>query len=54
MYIQKESLRGILMKIKVFFSNFKAFIMNMDTFLNSILFSVIISSINSGIFNRFQ
>ena len=42
MYIQKESVRRILIKIKFF-------IMNMDKFLISILFSVVISSINFGI-----
>jgi len=31
-----------------------AFVMNMDKFLISFLFSVIINSINSGIFNIFQ
>ena len=49
MYIQKESVRGILIKIK-FFSNF---IMNIDKFLISILISVFTSSINLGIFNLF-
>jgi len=50
MYIQTESVRCILIKIKVF----PNFIMNMDKFLISILFSVFISSINLGIFNLFQ
>ena len=50
MFIQKESVRGILIKIK-FFSKF---IRNMDKFLISILISVFISSINLGIFNIFQ
>jgi len=51
-YIQKERVRCIL--IKSFFLISKDFIMNMDTFLISILFSVFISSINVGIFNLFQ
>ena len=38
MYIQKESVRCILIKIKVFFLISKDFIMNMDTFLISICF----------------
>ena len=54
MYIQKESVRCILIKIKVFFLISKDFIMDMDKFLISILFSVFISSINLGIFNLFQ
>ena len=51
-YIQKERVRCIL--IKGFFLISKDFIMNMDKFLISILFSVFISSINVGIFNLFQ
>ena len=39
---------------KVVFLISKDFIMNMDSFLISILFSVLISSINVGIFNLFQ
>ena len=54
MYVQKESVRGILIKIKISFLISKDFIMNMDKFLISILFSVFISSINFGIFNLFQ
>ena len=67
MYIQKESVRCILIKIK-YFSNFKGFhneigfgsielnsiLLNKDKFLISILFSVFISSIILGIFNLFQ
>ena len=53
MYIQKESVKDILVKIKYVLIS-KDFIMNMDTFLFSILFSVFISSINCGIFNLFQ
>ena len=54
MYIQKESVRCILIKIKFFFLISKDFIMNMDTFLISILFSVLITSIHLDIFNIFQ
>jgi len=55
MYVQKEGVRGILVKIKCFFFLIsKDFVMNMDTFLMSILFSVFISSIHFGIFNLFQ
>ena len=52
-YIQKESVRCILIKIKDFFLISKDFIMNMDKFLISIFF-FFISSINLGIFNLFQ
>jgi len=54
MYVQKESVRGILIKIKISSLISKDFIMNMDKFLISILFSVFISSIFFGIFNLFQ
>ena len=54
MYIRKESVRCILIKIKCFFLISKDFRMNMDTFLISILFSVFISSISLGMFNIFQ
>ena len=51
-YKRKESARGILNQNNVcVFLISKDFIMNMDTFLISILFSVVISSINVGIFN---
>jgi len=49
----KESARGILNK-KSCFQITKAFIMNMDIFRISILFFVVIVSINVGIFNLFQ
>ena len=50
-YKRKESARGILNQNNVcVFLISKDFIMNMDTFLISILFSVVISSINVGIF----
>jgi len=52
-YTTTKSLRGILIKIKFFLIS-RDFIMSMDTFLTSILFSVFISSINFRIFNIFQ
>ena len=48
MYIQKESLMGILIKIK------RVFLISKDFIMNTILFSVFISSIHFGIFNIFQ
>ena len=52
MYIQKEEVHTN--QHKGFFLISKDFIMNMDKFLISILFSVFISSINLAIFNLFQ
>jgi len=46
MYIQKESVRCLLIKIKFFFLISKDFVMNIDNFLISIIISVFISSIN--------
>jgi len=50
----KRKCEGHITQNKVFFLISKDFIMNIDKFLISILFSVFISSINLGIFNLFQ
>jgi len=49
-----ESVRDILTRNKVFFLISKDFIIYIDTFLISVTFSVVISSINLGIFDLFQ
>ena len=50
----KRKREGHTNQNKVVFLISKDFIMNMDKFLISVLFSVVMSSINFGIFNIFQ